>query len=122
MCEVAIPGRYTGYTYARSGAVVSNMRSSGFPGLNSVQSDPIPKPEEPVFGSVPDQGPAVNDGHNDDDDDFGCNEYEATWPAGLMSQHNQPQAPVVAVYSQSNNVRYFNMSLTMHKKPVLLHK
>ncbi|KAF4167120.1 hypothetical protein CNMCM6936_005648 [Aspergillus lentulus] len=72
-------------------------------------SGPIPKPEEPVFGRVPDQGPAVNDGHDDNDDESGCNEYEATWPAGLMSQHNQPQAPVVAVYSQSNNVRYFNI-------------
>jgi hypothetical protein len=40
-----------------------------------------------VFGSVPDQGPAVND-DDDDDDEFGYNEYEATWPAGLMSQHD----------------------------------
>ncbi|GFF81342.1 hypothetical protein IFM47457_05434 [Aspergillus lentulus] len=103
MCEVAIPGRYTGYACARSGVVVSNVNTKGCPGLNSVQSGPIPKPEEPVFGRVPDQGPAVNDGHDDNDDESGCNEYEATWPAGLMSQHNQPQAPVVAVYSQSNN-------------------
>ncbi|KAG2024394.1 hypothetical protein GB937_004051 [Aspergillus fischeri] len=55
---------------------------------SGVVSGPTPKSEEPVFGSVPDQGPAVNDGHDDDDDEFGCNEYEATWPAGLMSQHD----------------------------------
>jgi hypothetical protein len=63
------------------------MNSKVFSELNSVQSGPIPKPEEPVFGSVPDQGPAVND-DDDDDDEFGYNEYEATWPAGLMSQHD----------------------------------
>ncbi|KAF4241792.1 hypothetical protein CNMCM6805_000442 [Aspergillus fumigatiaffinis] len=63
------------------------MNSKVFPELNSVQSGPIPKPEEPVFGNVPDQGPAVND-DDDDDDEFGYNEYEATWPAGLMSQHD----------------------------------
>jgi hypothetical protein len=36
MCEVAIPRRYTGYTCARSGVVVSNMNSKVFPELNSV--------------------------------------------------------------------------------------
>ncbi|GFG04347.1 hypothetical protein IFM61392_03273 [Aspergillus lentulus] len=44
-----------------------------------------PKPEDPVFGNVPDQGPAINDDVDDDDDGFGYNEYEA---AGLVSQHN----------------------------------